>query len=497
MARLLLSILFLNPHAVSGFSVARPVMVRPASSSVFRAGHCTVGNAAPRIAAAPIMSLSAVAPALFALDLLAVTLKIAWRLAVAASVSIALRPTVVSILESKSPELLAKIRQRIDSEKKVLTKMLRPKLAAAEEAKAVEEANALAAAKAKADQEAMAKTAAEAAEAEAAAEKAAEEAAVARKALEAEAAKAAEAEALVRETEERERAAKIAEQQRLARERNEREKAEREKAEAERVAKVKAVAEKKAAEKAAAEKAAAEAATKLAVVGAASAETEAALETILTEIADGIEVDRILTLADAGEGREAALLESVNQLEAQAGALDAEVMREGLLGFWKVLVTSSVQIAANGLTGYGAPEDKGVLAHFQCFSKVEEGSLMPAMQTVEVISDALTDSASSVTLKGDFEVAAQGDKLGLVEDYNVLESGGMKQFDANPVPQRSTCTYLSPTLRVSRVDDGTLWVYQKVTAEDVTDEIFRLMSITGYEEEEDDERDWSEGGYDS
>ena len=482
------------------FSAVRPAIVHRTSPAVVAATHSrrmyAVARVVPR-SAVPMMAVAA-GPMVLMLDLLGAALKLAWRLIVAAVIAVAIRPTVDDMLRSQgrsdTASLLAPLRARVDKEAQLLKKIFRPKLVAAEKAKAAEQASAAAAAKAKAEQEAMAQSAAEAAEAEAAAERAAEEAARVRKAKEALEAKATEEMLLKRETEERERAAKVAEQQRLAREAIEKEKALKAKADAERAAKAKAIAEKKAAEKAAAEKAAAEAAAKLGAVAAASAAAEASVISLLGEIAEGVEDDRILTLEDTDEARSAALLASLKELEAKSGALSAEVAREGMLGFWKGRITSSSVRATNGLTGYGADEYKGVLAHFQCFSKVEEGSLLPTAQTVEVILDMTNKNVASSTLKGEFKVSTAGSKLDVFEDYTVLEFGGMKQFSAPPVPQRSTCSYLSPTLRVSRVDDGTLWVYQKVTAAEVTDEIFRLMSIAG---PEDEDRDYTEAGYDS
>ena len=477
------------------FSAVRPAIVHRTTPAVVAATHSrrmyAVARVVPR-SAVPMMAVAA-GPMVLVLDLLGAALKLAWRFIVAAVVAVAIRPTVDDILRSQgrgdTASLLAPLLARVDKEAQLLKKIFRPKLVAAEKAKVAEKASVAAAAKAKAEQEAMAQSAAEAAEAEAVAERAAEETAKVRKAKEALEAKATEEMLLKRETEERERAAKVAEQQRLAREAIEKEKALKAKADAERAAKAKAIAEKKAAEKAAAE-----AAAKLGAVAAASAAAESSVISLLGEIADGVEDDRILTLEDTDEARSSALLASLKELEANSGALSAEVAREGMLGFWKGRLTSSSERATNGLTGYGADEYKGVLAHFQCFSKVEEGSLLPTAQTVEVILDMTSKNVASSTLKGEFKVSTAGSKLDVFEDYTVLEFGGMKQFGASPMPQRSTCSYLSPTLRVSRVDDGTLWVYEKVTAAEVTDEIFRLMSIAG---PEDEDRDNTEAGYDS
>ena len=351
--------------------------------------------------------------------------------------------------------------------------------------------------------------------------------------------------ALEREAAERERAEKVAEEQRRYREQLEREKAAKEKAADEKRAKEREIAEKKAAAKAAAEKAAAEAKAKLTAVVAACGEAEARVRSLLDEIAGTVEEDRIVTMADAGEERAAALQAGLEELETGSESLPVEVVREGLLGFWSVRLTTAEPIANDGRTGYGKPEYATVLAHFQCFSKREDGSLLPTAQTVEVIGDASTDAVGTATLKGDFELAADGAsgaKMGVLEDYNTLEFGGMKQFDAQPPKLRWTCIYLSPTLRVNRMEDDSIWVYEKgtsaitarphapihsylappqhlccgrrhddccsvaiamhahadesrstrmhaVDAEAVTGEIFRLMSLTQEEEE-----DWSEAG---
>ena len=53
---------------------------------------------------------------------------------------------------------------------------------------------------------------------------------------------------------------------------------------------------------------------------------------------------------------------------------------------------------------------------------------------------------------------------------------GQKQYEVKPQPLSWSCSYLSPTLRVSRVEGGGVWVYAKAESEQCQDEIARFLS---------------------
>ena len=92
--------------------------------------------------------------------------------------------------------------------------------------------------------------------------------------------------------------------------------------------------------------------------------------------------------------------EAIEELEANFALSEADIVRAGLLGYWKVLITSSAERANMGMTGFGAPDHASVLAHFQCYSTRAEGSIMPTLQTVEIIADSIAGSSSVAALKG-------------------------------------------------------------------------------------------------
>ena len=80
------------------------------------------------------------------------------------------------------------------------------------------------------------------------------------------------------------------------------------------------------------------------------------------------------------------------------------MVSEGLIGFWKVLITDSEAMANDGMTGYGRDDYSLILAHYQSFTKNQPGSVLPTIQTVEVVSDTKAGRAILATMSGDFYV---------------------------------------------------------------------------------------------
>jgi len=241
----------------------------------------------------------------------------------------------------------------------------------------------------------------------------------------------------------------------------------------------------------------------LAAVGAKCAQAESKLRPQInaavqahSEGPDGL--PRLLSLTDLPEATAAALTTGLTALEAAMDPLPLEVVREGHVGFWRLRLTTCPGQAQAGVTGYGSPSAPppldqrdcssaaAVVAHYQCYTRRVEGSLMPTLQTVEVIADG--GECAVAALKGDFDVASRRAAKGggaaaaagsadVVEDYSWREYAGTKQLE--PPPARTLeCTYLTPTFRISRDDDGTLWVYEKVEADVCTGEIASLVAAS-------------------
>ena len=97
--------------------------------------------------------------------------------------------------------------------------------------------------------------------------------------------------------------------------------------------------------------------------------------------------------------------------------------------------------------------------------------MLPSLQTVEVVRDYNLQSNAVAALKGDFVIEGAS----IREDYGWMEFGGQKQFDTTPSPRTLKCTYLSPTMRVARTDDGAAWVYAKAESDACMTEIGELI----------------------
>lgn len=445
---------------------------------------------------APVM----VSPVGLALDAVGFSLKAAWRLAFgAAAARLVLAALEMPAIAKFVPEALASnVRARLKA-------IFKPKELAAEAAKAkaakppapsADGLDALALDDSDASAETLAadgegeSTDADTTEAEEtmtpeeaeAAKKAAEEFAAKAAAIEAAEKAKAEKEALEREAAEREAAAKAAEERERFRKKMEEEKAAAEaKAKAEAEARAKAKAEAEAA--AAAAKAAAEAArAKLEAAAPAHAGREELATSLIQEVAEGVEFPfQVLSMSAAASGVQSKLEAAIADLEANYEPFDAEVVSEGLIGFWKVLITDSETMANDGMTGYGRDEYSSILAHYQSFTKNQPGSVLPTIQTVEVVSDTgLTGTVSCqvAALKGDFSTEASADGAGVdvIEGYTWAELAGAKQFDQTPKQPRWKCTYISPTLRVCRGEGNALTVYAKAEAETCTGEIAEFIT---------------------
>jgi len=174
-----------------------------------------------------------------------------------------------------------------------------------------------------------------------------------------------------------------------------------------------------------------------------------------------------------------ALTQTLEQLEGGFRAPSAEEeLRSPLLGFWKLLFTTSSSRAASGGTGCGKPPARTVLGSYQTFLSPPEGSETPSLQTVEVVADGEAGKALLAAAKGDYYLGtlASSGALGVVEDHTRVEYDGAARFEAQPPPCRWSAAFVGDTLRVSREENGALSVYAKTENGAVQEEIAKLLA---------------------
>jgi len=220
---------------------------------------------------------------------------------------------------------------------------------------------------------------------------------------------------------------------------------------------------------------------------------------LIAELTADSEQPRLLSFADVDAQRATALKESLAELEASFTQPTVQELREQLLGFWRMKITSSAGHAASGLSGCASQARRTVLGTFQCF-KEQDDSGLPTMQTVEVISDSKVGRSAIAALKGDFYVGklAGSGLVGVVEEYTKLELDNIRQNEELDA-FRWTCVYLDDELRVCRVEkteetEEALYVFQKEESQAAQNEIARLMElpvdlVEGVDEEEEEEED--------
>jgi hypothetical protein len=177
--------------------------------------------------------------------------------------------------------------------------------------------------------------------------------------------------------------------------------------------------------------------------------------------------------------REAAALASITKLE-QGFTSSADEIKSQLYGMWKLLIADKADdLITQGMTGYGAPSHNTVLAHFQLFEATHpEDETRPTMQTVEVIENKCEGRSAIAALKGNFYVGklAGSDAIGVVEDYTRIEYAGDSRYDSSIEPERWSCAFISPAMRVCRLEGGKTRVYARVDAKEAQIEIGRLLA---------------------
>jgi hypothetical protein len=138
-------------------------------------------------------------------------------------------------------------------------------------------------------------------------------------------------------------------------------------------------------------------------------------------------------------------------------------LRAQLFGSWKLLAASDADASLSGSVG----KWKRGLGHTQTFRKPDPMAIFSGdrealffMELTEVVADVQKGSSSAATVKGGFEVAADG----VVESYTRREVAGTVESDDCNLSQSWSCVFLGSSLRVNRLADGGLRVYDRVDA---------------------------------
>jgi len=166
-------------------------------------------------------------------------------------------------------------------------------------------------------------------------------------------------------------------------------------------------------------------------------------------------------LAAAEPQRAQAVLQAAASLEleakSEAGSLQAEAVRAGLLGDWRLVFTDSPPALKGGVSGLGGLPFCSSVAVLQ---RLSEGS--PAAQCIEVVGLPL-GVRNAVILKGGWTVDA--DSMLLCE-YTSSEVAGGTMPDGMATAQQSVVTatsHLGTRLRLERAQSGSLFVWERQT----------------------------------
>ena len=201
------------------------------------------------------------------------------------------------------------------------------------------------------------------------------------------------------------------------------------------------------------------------------------------------------TWDDIDGEKTSALRTWLNKLEGDFGKGEQEptAIKEQLVGTWKLLLTASGdKLLTSGLSGAAkGPKYGRVASHFQTFKKPDPMAIFGEggpdaklfMETTEVSVDTVEGKSDTTSVKGGFSVGRlSGGDLDVVEYYSVKVSSGLGGVDVREEvdtikPNSWSCTYVSPSLRVCKLLDGTKRVYAKVDGDEALEEIKRLGGL--------------------
>ena len=146
-----------------------------------------------------------------------------------------------------------------------------------------------------------------------------------------------------------------------------------------------------------------------------------------------------------------------------------QALSDKLVGFWRLRLTNEDGFATGGLTGFGSAPYSTVAAHFQLFASTGEYTA----QVVELIGNGMLGRHELGALKGEFAVRGTT----VEESYPRLEFANTPNFDEGPTAQQWTCTYLGDRLRICRLGDESLRVYERQDAQEAQREIARMLEV--------------------
>lgn len=182
----------------------------------------------------------------------------------------------------------------------------------------------------------------------------------------------------------------------------------------------------------------------------------ASLEAVLASMARSAPVsgNALTTFDDLPDGLGAKAFSIVTTLEEAfaAGPPPTEealyASEGGLLGFWRLRLTTDAALATNGFTGFGAAPLCLLHASFALFQTAKE----PSAQLVEVVGQQNVGHHVIAALKGGWgvQLLSEAPRLALAEAYPRLEFGGSLQLDAPALELTRLCTYLGNELRIMR-----------------------------------------------
>ena len=228
----------------------------------------------------------------------------------------------------------------------------------------------------------------------------------------------------------------------------------------------------------------------------------ASLEAVLASMARSAPVsgNALTTFDDLPDGLGAKAFSIVTTLEEAfaAGPPPTEealyASEGGLLGFWRLRLTTDAALATNGFTGFGAAPLCLLHASFALVQTAKE----PSAQLVEVIGQQNVGQHVIAALKGGWgvQLLSEAPRLALAEAYPRLEFGGSLQLDAPALELTRLCTYLGNELRIMRgpstvrtgmgAGEGGLggeppakhvYLYERQSAEAAQGEIGRLLDL--------------------
>ena len=226
-----------------------------------------------------------------------------------------------------------------------------------------------------------------------------------------------------------------------------------------------------------------------------------ALERVLLQISREAPVSgqALATFDDLKSGlgdKALSLVTALEETAATASVPDEAALcsHEGLLGFWRLRLTTDTTTATEGATGFGAAPLCLLHASFLLFQTAQE----PSAQIVEVIGQQNLGQHAVAALKGEWGVQPSSDRgsngADLVEQYSRLEFAGSAQIDAPPVAFTSALTYLGADLRIVRrtgleppgersgegaaeVAASHIYVYERQSPQVAQSEISRILDV--------------------